>query len=63
MREATSLPCASRAMQGFMPTVVTVGTTGRGRLLLYSKVLWGTGVGSNAQKAEIKQGINPERKG
>ena len=59
MREVTSLPCASRAMQGFMPSVVTVGTTGRGGLLLYNKVFRGTGVGSHAQKAEIKQGINP----
>ena len=59
MKEATLLPCASRAMQGFMPSVVTVGTTGRGRSLLYSRVFRGTGVGSHAQKAEIKQGINP----
>ena len=32
---------------------------GRGRSLLYSKVFRGTGVGSHAQKAEIKRGINP----
>ena len=46
-------------MQEFMPKEETVGIKNKweGGQNLYESILWGTGVGSHAQKRRFKEGI------